>query len=134
MPQFLSDEWFDTVTKLNQDANPLNLPPNLKHLILTINLQDGTHFHFKEGKIWQGNHDNPKATLLMTKNILQSLIQNKDESLAIEAFIAGDIRVEGDMSALLALQSVKPTPEQKQLYKDILAMTQFDDNPNDKPA
>ena len=39
------------------------------------------------------------------------------------AFMSGKIRVEGDMSQLMALQTARPSDEQKALFKDIKSMT-----------
>lgn len=126
MAKFLSNEWFDLVANLNNQSTELNLPPTLQALIVNIKIvPDVAEFHLKEGKIWQGAVANAKSTILVDNDTLMSLITSKDTSLAIGAFMTGKIRVEGDMSALLSLQSAKPSQEQKALYKEILAMTEF---------
>lgn len=126
MAKFLSNEWFNLVAKLNNETTELNLPPALQNALINVQvLPDIAKLHLKEGKLWQGVTNTAKSTILVDSDTLQQLITNKDESLAIEAFMTGKIRVEGDMSAVLSLQSTKPTPEQKALYKEILAQTEF---------
>ena len=44
---------------------------------------------------------------------------------ALEAFMTGKIFIEGDMSKVMALQSARPSQEQKALYKQIKEMTNF---------
>lgn len=44
---------------------------------------------------------------------------------AMEAFMAGKIRVDGDMGQLMSIQTASPSPEQKQLLKNILAITEI---------
>lgn len=125
MAKFLSNDWFDLVAKLNNETPELNLSPNLHALVLNIHIKDTAQLYLKEGKLWQGSQDTAKSTLVLDKDTLQTLIANKDEHAALEAFMTGKIRVEGDMSALLSLQSAKPSQEQKALYKEILAITEF---------
>lgn len=126
MAKFLSNDWFDLVAKLNNEAGELNLPPALQTTLVNIQVTpEIAKFHLKEGKLWQGAVTNAKSTILVDNDTLMSLITTKDTSLAIGAFMAGKIRVEGDMSTLLSLQSAKPSQEQKALYKEILAQTEF---------
>ncbi len=42
----------------------------------------------------------------------------------MQGFMSGQIRVEGDMSKLMAMQSARPSEEQKALIKQILAITE----------
>lgn len=134
MFEFLSKEWFIHLEKINKKTPDLPLAPSIASLTINVEVGSDTALHLKHGKIHQGKLPEAQATLQFAKPTLEKLLLKPSKSFLMTAFLGGDIRVEGDMSALLALQSVKPTPEQKQLYKDILAMTQFDDNPNGKPA
>lgn len=127
MFKFLSDEWFLFLEKLNKQTQDLPLPPSIASLMVNIVIESDNFLHFKHGKVHQGKLPQAQSTLYFNQKSLNSLLPKPSKSSLMTAFLAGNIRVEGDMSALLTLQSVKPTPEQKQLYKDILAMTQFDD-------
>lgn len=125
--KFLSSEWFAEVARLNQEAGELNLSPALATAIFNAKVT-GTPdilLHLKEGKIGQGHDTAAKSTVITDSDTLQILIDSKNADAAIEAFMTGKIRIEGDMSALMALQSAKPSAEQKALYKQILAMTEF---------
>ena len=42
---------------------------------------------------------------------------------AMNAFMSGKIRIDGDMGQVMALQTAKPSAEQKDLFKKIYAMT-----------
>ena len=63
------------------------------------------------------------TTLLLDRNTLQSIITDFDMNEIMGAFMSGKIRVEGDMSQLMALQTARPSDEQKALFKDIKSMT-----------
>lgn len=125
MAKFLSNDWFNLLVKLNNEHNELNLPPTLQSLVVNFDIKDGAKLYLKEGKLWQGQQETAKSTIILDKETLIQLINTKEQAIALEAFMTGKIRVEGDMSALLSLQSTKPTPEQKALYKAILAMSEF---------
>ena len=43
---------------------------------------------------------------------------------AMNAFMSGKIRIDGDMGQVMSLQTAKPSPEQKDLFKKIYAMTE----------
>lgn len=124
MAQFLSNEWFDKVSALNEQAGTLNLPPKLHTLTLTL-LVDDTSLHIKEGKVAKGKLSDANSTIKAPLLLIKTLIENKDISPALEAFMVGQLKIEGDVSTLISLKGAKLTPEQKQLYKDILAMTTF---------
>lgn len=127
MAQFLSQAWFDTVNTLNAQAGELNLPPAIANLIINVSIEQDnpTPLHLNAGKVEQGHHAQAVSTIKITKDALDEIIQSKDPNLAVEAFMMGKIRIDGDMSAVMSLQSTKPSPEQKALFKQILAATEF---------
>lgn len=124
---FLSQDWFTYVHELNANVGELPLSPALQNLIINFHLTDenANQLHLKAGKLWQHGNDHAAATLILDYPTLQALIFERRTDAIIDAFMTGKIRVEGDMSALLSLQSAKPSQEQKALYKEILAMTEF---------
>lgn len=127
MAKFLSQAWFDEVATLNEQAGNLNLPPNLDAVLLNAKVTgaDSTELHLKQGKIYQGLIDNAISTVSIDSDTLSQIINSGDVNIAIEAFMMGKIRIDGDMTQVMALQSAKPSQEQKALYKQIKAMTEF---------
>ncbi len=127
MFKFLSDDWFKMVAEHNEQAGNLNLPPALQTAIFNAKVTGEPEIllYLKEGKIYQGQNSNAASTVLCDNDTLQKLISSKNTDVALEAFMTGKIRIEGDMSALMSLQSARPSAEQKQLYKAILAQTDF---------
>lgn len=129
MTQFLSSAWFDAVATLNEQAGDLNLPPNLANLIINLSITGDadTHLHLSSGKIFKGHHEQATSTINIDNKTLGDIIKGGTETaeIAIEAFMTGKIRIDGDMSQVLNLQTAKPSPEQKALYKAIKDMTEF---------
>lgn len=127
MAKFLSQAWFDQVNELNAQAGDLNLPPNLASVILNASVtgEQGVNLYLKEGKIHQGNTPDAISSVVIDDATLSNIISTGDVNQAIEAFMMGKIRIDGDMTQVMALQSAKPSQEQKALFKQILAITEF---------
>ena len=126
MPAFLSDDWFATVEKLTAAAGDLNLPPALANLAINLVVtgpEGDKEASLAGGRIQKGLVDNAKTTLSMDAETVRKVFLEFDMAAAMQAFMAGKIKVQGDMSQLMALQTVKPSQEQKTLFKQILAET-----------
>ncbi|WP_294035702.1 SCP2 sterol-binding domain-containing protein [uncultured Moraxella sp.] len=127
MAKFLSQAWFDEVAKLNEQAGDLHLPPNLDSILMNAKIlgDETIELHLKQGKIAQGLADGAASTVSIDAETLGQIIDSGDINIAIEAFMMGKIRVDGDMTQVMALQSAKPSQEQKALFKQIKAVTEF---------
>ena len=126
MAVFLTDAWFDDVEKLGSEAGELNLPPALANMIINLKVSDtdkDIEANFADGLLHRGLNDSATTTLLLDRSILQSIITNFDTNEIMGAFMSGKIRVEGDMSQLMAVQTARPSTEQKELYSRIKSMT-----------
>ncbi len=128
MAVFLTNDWFETVEKLTQSAGDLNLPSTLASLALNMNVSGGAEGNvdmtLDGGKIVKGLSPNAKATLQMDADTLRKVFLEFDMAAAMQAFMSGKIKVQGDMTQLMALQTARPSPEQKNLFNSILAMTE----------
>lgn len=127
MPAFLTDDWFATVEQLTQAAGDLNLPPALSGLALNLVVtqadNSATELALDGGKIQKGLSANAKTTLNMDAETLRKVFLEFDMAAAMQAFMTGKIKVQGDMSQLMALQTAKPSQEQKDLFKKVLEQT-----------
>lgn len=129
MAKFLTQDWFDQVNELTDKAGDLNLPPAVKNLSINLNvsgLQDQpVSASFHGGTIHQGSNADALTTLSLDAETLKAVFLERDMNRAMQAFMDGKIRVEGDMGQLMAIQTASPSSEQKQLFKDILAITEM---------
>lgn len=125
--KFLSDTWFIKVAELNATAGDLHLPPNLAKLIINVSITGGTpiNLHLKDGFLTKGHDSAAVSTISIDDDTLSKIITNNDVNTALEAFMAGKIRIDGGISQVMALQTTKPSQEQKDLYKRILEATEF---------
>lgn len=126
MAVFLTDAWFAQAQQFGEEAGDLNLPPALASMIINLKVTDegqDIEANFADGLLHKGLNDQAQTTLLLDRNTLQSIITDFDMNEVMGAFMGGKIRVEGDMSQLMALQTARPSPEQKELFKRIKAGT-----------
>lgn len=126
MAVFLTDAWFEQVEQLGNEAGELNLPPALANMIINLKVSDDDQdieAHFADGLLHRGLNDAASTTLLLDRSLLQSIITDFDMNEIMGAFMSGKIRVEGDMSQLMAVQTARPSAEQKELFNKIKAMT-----------
>lgn len=128
MAIFLTDEWFNKVSELTTSVGDLNLPPALASLALNMNVTntDGKNVELAldSGKILKGLSPNAKTTLQLDADTLRKVFLEFDMAVATQAFMSGKIKVQGDMSQLMALQTARPSQEQKDLFARILAATE----------
>ena len=87
------------------------------------NTSGNTELSLDGGKIQKGLADNAKTTLNLDEDTLRKVFLEFDLTAAMQAFMTGKIKVQGDMSQLMALQTARPSQEQKTLYKEILQHT-----------
>ena len=127
MSQFLSNAWFEEVNALTAQAGELNLAPALKNLAINLQVTDApdgqTALSFYDGTIHQGSKDGAATTLSLDSETLRAVFLEQDMAKAMQAFMSGKIKVDGDMSSLMTLQTVQPSAEQKALAQKIMAVT-----------
>lgn len=127
MPAFLTDDWFSAVETLTAKVGELNLPPALANLAINLvvsNPTGNTELSLDGGVIKKGLTDKAKTTLTMDADTVRKVFLEFDMGAAMQAFMTGKIKVQGDMTQLMALQTAKPSAEQKSLFKQILELTQ----------
>lgn len=126
MPAFLTDDWFSNVETLTAQAGDLNLSPALANLAINLVVADAsgnTELSLDGGAIKKGLSSNAKTTLNMDGETLRKVFLEFDMAAAMQAFMTGKIKVQGDMSQLMALQTAKPSQQQKDLFKKVLEQT-----------
>ncbi len=129
MAKFLTQPWFDQVDQLTEQAGDLNLSPAIKNISINLNVTESTgdkvSASFYNGMLHQGTKSDALTTLNLDSDTLKAVFLDRDMNKAMEAFMAGKIRVEGDMGQLMSIQTASVSPEQKQLFQKILAMTEI---------
>ncbi|MCD6060205.1 MAG: sterol transfer family protein [Moraxellaceae bacterium] len=127
MAAFLSDEWFAKVSELTAAAGNLNVPPALSGLALNLTATGSpagnVDMCLNGGHFEKGHNASAPTKLTLPADLLRRIFLEGDASAGMQGFMSGQIKVEGDMSKLMALQSARPSAEQKELFKKVLEIT-----------
>lgn len=125
--QFLSTEWFSKVAELREAAGPIELPSEIADSVINVtltDLEDGKKIHIAAGEFVTEHNDKAEVTIGLTSGLLRKLFLELDTQAGMQAFFAGEIKVDGDVAKLMALQSYQPDEKQKALLDQIVAMTE----------
>ncbi len=125
--KFLSDEWFAEVEKLRDAAGDLEVPEDLKAMMINLNVNDGDKTHelsLQAGMVVRGHADGADTTVTVPADVAQKVFIQGDAAAGMQAFMAGQIQVEGDMTKLMQMQTMIPSDKQKALGKQIMEITE----------
>ena len=124
--EFLSDEWFDKVEQMVAAAGDLQIPPAMKAVAVNVTItgtKSGERKLFmKDGLFIRGHQDAP-TTLTLDVDLARRIFIDADAAAGVQAFLEGQIKVDGDLAQLVAMQTVEPSEPQKQLTRQIAAVT-----------
>ena len=126
MPEtFLSDAWFTEVDKIRAELGDDTAAPDLQlNIVVTGGPEGDKELHLDKGAFEKGLVDGATTKVIVPFETAKSMFVQGDQSAAMQAFMSGQIKVEGDMSKLMAMQGSAPSEVQKQLterVKDITA-------------
>ncbi len=124
---FLSDEWFAKVEELRANAGDVEIPSAMKDLIINITvtgIESGdVDMTLNAGMFEKGHHADSPTKMILPANLARRLFIDNDQSAGMQGFMSGQIKIEGDMSKLMAMQTVQPSEGQKKLQQQILEIT-----------
>jgi len=123
---FLSDEWFAAVDALVAKAGDLDIPPAMKaaEINVTVSTAGGDrHVYIKNGLLSRGHHPTAPTSIVLDEPLARRIFVEADTAAGIQAFLAGEIKVEGDLAKLVAMQMEEPSAKQKALAREIAAIT-----------
>ena len=125
--KFLSNEWFAKVKELTDDAGEIEIPGPLKDLTfnMTVTLDGGEEkkIHMHAGVFGEGHKDAP-VTVIVPQDLAKKIFIEGDQQAGMQAFMSGQMRVEGDVTKLMVLQSVQPSDDMKDLMAEIKGITE----------
>jgi len=127
--QFLSDEWVAAARKLREEAGgqgSAGAPVKMNLIITDVPFGDSTveaHMDSSSGEVDMdfGHLDGPDVTVTLDYGTAKAMMVDADPQAAMQAFMAGKIKLQGDMTKALALQSGTPDPELTKKIQEITA-------------
>jgi hypothetical protein len=123
---FLSDDWFEAVEELRDEVP--EPPAALAGLVVNIVVSGGPEgdreIRMEGGKFERGLAEGAPTKLTVPYDVAKSMFIDGNQQAAMQAFMSGQIKVEGDMTKLMAMQAAGgPTPEQVALQEKLKALT-----------
>ena len=125
--EFLSEDWFTEVDKLREefkDMEPSASVADMKLNIVVTGAPSGdTEVHMAGGEFGRGLIDDAPTKLTVPYDVAKSVFVEGNQQAGMQAFMQGQIKVEGDMSRLMAMQSQTPDPNQQKIQERIKEIT-----------
>ena len=128
---FLSDPWFDEVRRLHEavgGAAPEGAEFRMNLMITTTPFDGDLAMHMAAagGRAdWgKGHLDDADVTLTLAYDTAKAIFVDGNPQAAIEAFMAGKIIVQGDITKLMVMQSAGPGAGASELTKLLQEITE----------
>lgn len=107
--RFMSTGWINEIDKIRKGLGDVSVPDSAKSISLnfTVTFADGGQEKatVSGGELKSGHNPSAKTTLTLPADVAKKLFIERDQSAAMQAFMSGQIKVEGDMSQLMQMQS-----------------------------
>ncbi len=105
---FLSDGWFDEAEKIRAEINP-EVPEGIQDLVINLVVKDGPdgdiEVKMEAGRFAKGLADEAPTKLTVPYDVAKKMFIDQDPEASMQAFMSGQIQVEGDMTKLMAMQA-----------------------------
>jgi len=126
--KFLSDGWFDEVKKIGDAAGDLELPDTVRDLQINLEVSGGpdgvVEANISGGAFLKGLVPDAPTKIKLNWELAGKLFIEQDQAAGMQAFMSGQIQVEGDMGKMMAMQGAGgPNEKQKKVQEQIRAMT-----------
>jgi putative sterol carrier protein len=131
--EFLTEEWMTEATRLRDEANLPKTPPahviRMNQVITGAPFKDGedilAHMDTSDGEIKMdlGHLENPDLTVTVDYDTAKAIFVEQNPQAGMQAFMAGKIKVQGDMTKMMAMQQTAPDPAAVELAQKIKDMT-----------
>ncbi|HWE54452.1 MAG TPA: SCP2 sterol-binding domain-containing protein [Acidimicrobiales bacterium] len=133
---FLSDEWLEETLRIREahknDAPAVPVVVRMNMIVNEVPFGDGViraHLDTSSGVLDMevGHLDKPDLTVTMSYATAKAILVDGDAAQAMNAFMSGRIKVDGDITKLIALQTAgagaTSSPAAAEVVKKIQAIT-----------
>jgi putative sterol carrier protein len=131
--KFLSEEWIEAAKKIREEHGGSSSAPahavKMNQVITDVPFGEGTinaHFDTSGGemKMDLGHLDDAELTVTLDYETAKAILVDGNPQAGMQAFMAGKIKVQGDMTKLMAMQQGAPDPAQAEITKKIQEITE----------
>ncbi|MDQ2649388.1 MAG: SCP2 sterol-binding domain-containing protein [Actinomycetota bacterium] len=131
---FLSDEWLEAAKKIREEyAGKGGAPAHsvrMNQIITEVPFGEGTieaHMDTSGGELTMdtGHLENPDLTVTLDYATARAILVEGNPQAGMQAFMAGKIKVQGDMTKLMAMQQGAPDPVAEEVAAKIKEITEL---------
>ena len=131
--KFLSDEWMTEAKKVREEfagkGTPVAHAVRMNQIITDVPFGEGTvnaYMDTSGGELDMeiGHLENPDLTVTIDYETAKAIFVDGNPQAGMQAFMAGKIKVQGDMTKLMAMQSGTPDPTAQEVAARIKAITE----------
>ncbi|MGK2949717.1 MAG: SCP2 sterol-binding domain-containing protein [Acidimicrobiales bacterium] len=129
---FLSDEWLEEAKKIREEYAGKSAAPahavRMNQIITDVPFGDGSidaHMDTSGGEMQMdmGHLENPDLTVTLDYVTAKAILVDGNPQAGMQAFMAGKIKVQGDMTKMMAMQQGTPDPTQAEIAAKIKEIT-----------
>jgi len=129
---FLSDEWMTEARKIREEyAGKSAVAPakmKMNQIVTDVPFGDGTinaHMDSSSGEMEMelGHLDDAEVTVTIDYSTAKAIFVDGNPQAGMQAFMAGKIKVQGDMTKLMAMGQAAPDPTAAEVAEKIKAVT-----------
>ena len=130
---FLSQEWMDEARKVREEYKdrtpPIAHQVRMNQVITEVPFGEGTlqsHMDTTSGELVmeEGHLDEVDLTVTLDYATAKAIFVEGNPQAGMQAFMAGKVKVQGDMSKLMAMQQTTPDPVAAEIQKRIQEITE----------
>lgn len=129
---FLSDEWMEAAKTIRDEAGgggAAPAPMKMNQVITEVPFGDGTinaHMDTTSGTLDMdmGHLDDAEVTITIDYPTARAIFVEQNQQAAMQAFMSGKIKVQGDMTKLMAMGQAAPDPSAADVAQKIKDITE----------
>jgi hypothetical protein len=129
---FLSDEWMQEVSRIREEHAEAVSPPSysvrMNQVITEVPFGTGTidaYMDTSTGTLAMGlgHLSNPEVTITLDYETAKAILVERNPQAGMQAFLDGRLKVQGDMTKLIAMQQASPDPATAEIHQKIKEVT-----------
>jgi putative sterol carrier protein len=130
---FLTEDWIEQAKAIREESGVDATPPahamRMNQIITEVPFGDGeikAHLDTSEGELKMdlGHIENPDLTVTLDYATAKAILVEGNPQVGMQAFMAGKIKVDGDITKLMAMQAGAADPSAAAVAAAIQEMTE----------
>lgn len=121
--EFLSDEWLVEAGRIAAEEGSGEGKDLTVNVVVTDGPTGEREMHLANGLIKAGSIDGAPTKLTVPYAVAKDMFINGNQQAAMQALMSGQLKVEGDVTRLMAMQQGGDDPARAQLQRRLQAIT-----------